>query len=51
MAIAPNTVNDRLPGKGPEKHPTDTAKQNYMRLVGVMIKDLLGWVTFISKVM
>ena len=29
MAIAPNTVNDRLPGKGPEDNPTDTAKQNY----------------------
>ena len=29
MAISPNTVNDRIPGKGPEDNPTDTAKQNY----------------------
>ena len=32
MAIAPNTVNDRIPGKGPEDNPTDTAKQNYTEL-------------------
>ena len=32
MAISPNTVNDRIPGKGPEDNPTDTAKQNYTEL-------------------
>ena len=32
MAISPNTVNDRVPGKGPEDNPTDTAKQNYTEL-------------------
>ena len=32
MAIAPNTVNDRIPGKGPENNPTDNAKQNYTEL-------------------
>ena len=32
MAIAPNTVNDRIPGKRPENNPTDNAKQNYTEL-------------------
>ena len=32
MAIAPNTVNDRIPGKGPENNPTDNAKPNYTEL-------------------
>ena len=38
MAISPNTVNDRIPGKGPEDNPTDTAKQNYTEL---------GWLSLI----